>query len=289
LYLKAHYPLAYLTACINNFGGYYRTEIYVHEARRFGAQIEAPCINEGAYSCVLQETRLILGFNLVAGIEVILAEQILIERTQNGEFTNLANLLKRIYIPLEQLSILIRIGALRSFKQPRKALLWQAHFYHNKQLRPHQKLELFEVKQQTQQLPELEEHPLESTFEQFELLGFPLCDPFTLLLEPLPTSFVLVQDFSDHIAKEVLTFGYLVSIKQTKTNKGDTMCFGTFLDPSGDFLDTVHFPQINERYPFYGKGAYRITGKITEEFSYLTLEVSTLVKLPFAEDVRLAL
>ena len=67
------------------------------------------------------------------------------------------------------------------------------------------------------------------------------------------------------------------------------MCFGTFLDPSGDFLDTVHFPQINERYPFYGKGVYRITGKITEEFSYLTLEVSTLVKLPFAEDVRLAL
>ena len=289
LYLKAHYPLAYLTACINNFGGYYRTEIYVHEARRFGAQIEAPCINEGAYSCVLQEKRLILGFNLVAGIEVILAEQILIERTQNGEFTNLENLLKRIYIPLEQLSILIRIGALRSFKQPRKALLWQAHFYHNKQLRPHQKLELFEVKQQTQQLPELEEHPLESTFEQFELLGFPLCDPFTLLLEPLPTSFVLVQDFSDHIAKEVLTFGYLVSIKQTKTNKGDTMCFGTFLDPSGDFLDTVHFPQINERYPFYGKGVYRITGKITEEFSYLTLEVTTLLKLPFAEDVRLAL
>jgi DNA polymerase-3 subunit alpha len=289
LYLKAHYPLAYLTACINNFGGYYRTEIYVHEARRFGAQIEAPCINEGAYSCVLKEKRLILGFNLVAGIEVVLAEQILIERSQNGVFTSLENLLKRIYIPLEQLSILIRIGALRSFEQPRKALLWQAHFYHNKQLRPQPKQELFEVKQHTQHLPELEEHPLEITFEQFELLGFPLCDPFSLLAQPLPSFFILANDFPKYVNQHINTFGYLVSIKQTKTNKGDTMCFGTFLDPSGDFLDTVHFPQITALYPFYGKGVYRITGKITEEFSYFTLEVTTLEKLAFAEDVRLAL
>ncbi len=289
LYLKAHYPLAYLTACINNFGGYYRTEIYVHEARRFGAQIEAPCINEGAYSCVLKEKRLILGFNLVAGIEVVLAEQILMERTQNGVFASLENLLKRIYIPLEQLSILIRIGALRSFEQPRKALLWQAHFYHNKQLRPQPKQELFEVKQKKQYLPELEEHPLEITFEQFELLGFPLCDPFSLLAQPLPSSFISANDFPKYTHQYIHTFGYLVSIKQTKTSKGDTMCFGTFLDPSGDFLDTVHFPQITARYPFYGKGVYRITGKVTEEFSYFTLEVATLEKMAFAEDVRLAL
>lgn len=67
------------------------------------------------------------------------------------------------------------------------------------------------------------------------------------------------------------------------------MCFGTFLDPSGAFIDTVHFPQVIARYPFYGKGIYRITGKITEEFSYFTLEVNTMEKLPFAEDVRLAL
>ena len=50
LYLKAHYPLEYMTATINNFGGYYRTEIYVHEARRFGALIEAPSINEHTHS-----------------------------------------------------------------------------------------------------------------------------------------------------------------------------------------------------------------------------------------------
>ena len=36
LYLKAHHPVEYMAACINNFGGFYRTEFYVHEARRRG-------------------------------------------------------------------------------------------------------------------------------------------------------------------------------------------------------------------------------------------------------------
>ena len=287
LYLKAHYPLAYLTACINNFGGYYRTEIYVQEARRFGAHIEAPCINEGAYHCTLKGKRLLLGFNLVLGIEAALIEKLLLERAQNGMFLSLENLLKRIYIPLEQLSLLIRIDALRSLKQARKALLWQAYFYHNKAFKGLQKPALFEVGQKQQLLPELEEHPFEITFEQFELLGFPLCDPFLLLKEALHEPFVAAKDFSKYIGKKVCSYGYLVSIKHTKTSKGDTMNFGTFLDPNGDFLDTVHFPQVVVDYPFYGKGIYLIKGKVAEEFAYLTLEVLYLEKLPFMEDVRL--
>jgi DNA-directed DNA polymerase III PolC len=288
LYLKAHFPLAYLTACINNFGGYYRTEIYVHEARRFGAQIEAPCINEGAYVCTLKKHRLILGFNLVLGIEAALLEKILLERAQNGIFFSLENLLKRVAIPLEQLSLLIRINALRSLKQTRKTLLWQAYFYHNKSWKGRQKLELFDVGEKKQHIPELEEHPLEIIFEQFELLGFPLCDPFALLKEKIPTPFSCAKDFIQHNAKQVLSYGYLVSIKQTKTNKGEVMNFGTFLDPNGDFIDTVHFPQITRSYPFYGKGIYQIKGKVVVEYGYVTLEVSYLEKLPFKEDVRIA-
>ena len=45
LFLKVHFPLEYMCACINNFGGFYRTEFYVHEARMLGARIEAPCVN----------------------------------------------------------------------------------------------------------------------------------------------------------------------------------------------------------------------------------------------------
>ena len=37
LFLRAYYPLEYMVAVLNNGGGYYRPEYYVHEARMLGA------------------------------------------------------------------------------------------------------------------------------------------------------------------------------------------------------------------------------------------------------------
>lgn len=42
LFLKAYYPLEYMVATLNNGGGFYRTELYIHEARMHGAEIVAP-------------------------------------------------------------------------------------------------------------------------------------------------------------------------------------------------------------------------------------------------------
>jgi DNA polymerase III alpha subunit len=47
LYLKTHFPHEFHVAVINNFGGFYRTWVYVNEARRYGATIELPCVNSG--------------------------------------------------------------------------------------------------------------------------------------------------------------------------------------------------------------------------------------------------
>ena len=45
LFLKTYFPLEYMVAVLNNGGGFYKAEFYIHEARMLGAQIEAPCIN----------------------------------------------------------------------------------------------------------------------------------------------------------------------------------------------------------------------------------------------------
>lgn len=49
LYLKTYFPLEFMVAVINNFGGFYNTELYIHEARMCGARIEAPCVNKSRY------------------------------------------------------------------------------------------------------------------------------------------------------------------------------------------------------------------------------------------------
>jgi len=286
LYLKAYFPLEFMTAVINNFGGYYRTEVYVHEARKWGAEIEAPSINEGSYSCILKGKRLILGFNLVAGIEDELITKLFEERNKNGKFQDFEDLMKRFPIPLEQLAIIIRIGALRDFQEFRKELLWKAHFFHHHHQSKPTELELFEVKPVSFELPKLEENKFELIFDQMELLGFPLCNPFELLKDEIPKKHLKASEIKNCLGTIVETYAYLVSIKQSKTVQGQTMSFGTFLDIEGETLDTVHFPESLRKFPFVGKGIYYIKGFVSEEFGFYTLEVGQMKKLRFIEDVR---
>ena len=64
------------------------------------------------------------------------------------------------------------------------------------------------------------------------------------------------------------------------------MNFGTFIDVAGDTIDTVHFPEAVRKYPFMGKGIYRMKGRVTEEFGYYSLEVGQMEKLRLIDDVR---
>lgn len=285
LYLKAYYPLEYMTATINNFGGYYRTEIYVHEARNWGATILAPSLNVGSYECILSGKDLILGFILVSGIESKLILSVLAERKKYGVFLDFEDLVKRTYIPLEQLVLIIRIGGLRDFPESRKQLLWKAHLYHNRVKDKVPVPLLFEQERKTFELPSLTESTLELAFEQMELLGFPLCNPFELLAETIPLH-TRAKEIPQFIGLKINTYGYLVALKQSRTSKGETMFFGTFIDADGDIIDTVHFPETARKYPFYGKGIYQLIGVISEEFGYFTLEIGQMTKQAFMEDVR---
>jgi DNA polymerase-3 subunit alpha len=194
--------------------------------------------------------------------------------------------MKRFPIPLEQLSIIIRIGALRDFQESRKELLWKAHFFHHHHQSKPTELELFDVKTVSFALPKLEESKFELIFDQMELLGFPLCNPFELLKDKIPNNHLKASEIKNCLGTVIETYAYLVSIKQSKTAQGQTMSFGTFLDIDGETLDTVHFPESLRKSPFKGKGIYYLKGFISEEFGFYTLEVGRMEKLRFIEDVR---
>ena len=64
------------------------------------------------------------------------------------------------------------------------------------------------------------------------------------------------------------------------------MHFGTFLDVTGEFFDTVHFPNSLRNYGFKGPGVYLILGTITEDFGYPGMTVEKMAKLPLVKDPR---
>jgi DNA polymerase III alpha subunit len=106
------------------------------------------------------------------------------------------------------------------------------------------------------------------------------------LLKKAPEEHVLGSAIPKCLGSKIKTYGYLIALKQSKTSKGERMCFGTFIDREGSILDTVHFPELTRKYPFYGKGIYLLEGIVTEEFGYYTIEVGRMLKEAFIEDVR---
>ncbi|UTW61938.1 DNA polymerase III subunit alpha [bacterium SCSIO 12741] len=287
LFLKAYYPLEYMVATINNFGGFYRTELYVHEARMHGATIHAPCVNRGRYESHIEGTDIYLGFILLKSLESRMGHLIVHERTKNGAYQSLDDFIDRIPIGLEQLAILIKINAFRFTGRNKRELLWEAHMKIRKVVLEEQVVDLFRVEKISFQTPPLSGSELEDAFDEMEYIGFPLCNPFRLLQEDLPST-LQARELAQHIGKTVTVTGYLITSKNTTTSKGEQMHFGNFLDVRGDFIDTVHFPAIAAQYPFHGRGVYAITGKVTEEFDCLSIDVTRLEKLAIIEDPRYA-
>lgn len=287
LYLKTYYPLEYMVAVLNNGGGFYSAELYVHEARLLGAQIHAPCIHRSHYPSWIYGSDIYLGFHMLQGLESQVALRILHERKENGDFKSLEDFLRRVIIGMEQLDILIRIGAFRSLHTDKRALLWKAHYILAASKRaPSMQRSLFAVEPLRYELPQFESHALENAFDEIELLGFTLQSPFTLLQEPLPAEKLLARDLPQHEGKRITLYAYLVTYKNTTTLSGQRMQFGTFIDQEGAWIDTVHFPPVARAYPFRGKGVYEIHAKVVTEFGFPTLEVIRLQRLAYIADMR---
>ena len=290
LYLKAHYPLEYMVAVINNFGGFYSTEFYVHEARKLGGIVEAPCVQQGDYPTVIRGTIIYLGFVLLHGLDETVGVTIGRERQEGGPFHNLTDFIDRVSIGIEQLTLLIRIGAFRFTGIAKQTLLWEAHHMlkgHKQSAVPAASPSLFKgtVSSHDYKVPLLEQSPLERAFDEIELLGFPLADPFLLADEPMNQGTTAVE-MPEKLGHFVIGYGYLVTVKDTKTQKGDRMNFATFVDQNGDFLDSVHFPNIAAQFPFRGKGLYKVQGRVVEEFGFYSIEASALYKLAVIPDPR---
>lgn len=285
LFLKAYFPLEYMVACINNYGGFYRTEIYVHEARLHGATIEAPCVNTSQHGAVIHGNTITLGMEMIRELEEGTRSAVICAR-RDGPFVSLDDFLGRVRISLEQCVLLARIGALRFTGMEKKALLWQLHFRLGKTKTSEPALQLFAREPQKTELPLLEHHWLEDAYDALELIGFPLCNPFDMIAEE-PGETLMARQLPPHIGQTVSVVGYYVTVKPTRTAKGERMYFGNFLDREGQFIDTVHFPPVAARYPLSGWGMFHITGKVTEEFGAVQVEVTSLRRLALHADPRL--
>ena len=288
LYLKAYFPLEYMVAVLNNGGGFYSAETYIHEARMQGAKVHAPCVNRSSYETTIYGKEIYLGFQHLGGLESQVSARIMLEREQEGAFKSFDDFMDRVVIGIEQLDILVRIDAFRFTKIDKRTILWRAYYAVNHSPKKQNQRPMFKVDSRSFELPTFTIEEKEAAFDQIEILGFPLRNPFALLATA-PTNTNMAKHKIDYVNKQFEIIGYLVTVKSTTTVNEKRMQFGTFLDQEGHWIDTVHFPPVVARYPFRGRGIYKLRGKVSEEFGFLTLEVSYLERLAYMEDPRFAL
>lgn len=278
LYLKAHFPLHFITAVINNHGGFYPTEFYVHEARKLGAVVHPPCLIKSGYRSRLIGKDLYLGWDLVKGLRKQSVEQIVAFRAESNDRT-LKTVFSRLHLSDQQWLLLIRIGAFRNLARDQSELI-QYFLYHRQARTKHlQQPTLFHSELDAEmKLAISDPTMIETAREQMELFGFPLCNPFDLLKDP-PVSQLLACELPKLEGRIINILGYYVLRKPVTTIDGGHMCFATWLDQAGDYYDSVHFPVVLDGYPIEGKGCYRIVGKVLLEHGYPLLEARYLEKL----------
>jgi DNA-directed DNA polymerase III PolC len=285
LYLKAHFPLEFIVAVINNFGGFYRTWVYVHEAKRCGALIQPPCVNKSTYKTNIYGSEIYLGFIHIMSLEYNLAISIEEHRKTGGPFADLKDFVDRVNPGLEQVILLVRSGAFRFTGKKKTVLLWEAHMMMNRST-PEPMKPLFSSPVKSFSLPDLEQNRLDDAYDEIELLSFPVSMSWFDMLEAKFRGEIPAREMIRNVGKKVRMVGHLVTIKYIKTIKREWMNFGCFIDAEGDFFDTTHFPQSLKEYSFKGAGTYLILGKIVEEFGYPSIEVEKLAKLPIRKDRR---
>lgn len=282
LFLKAYFPLEYLTATLNNGGGFYRQELYIHEARMLGATIQYPCINKSGVICRIEGKSIYPGLQMISGLEENSIISVLTERKENGPFIDLYDCVKRVPLGIEQMRLLIRANCFAFSGKNKMDLLWEIHAL----LQPTKKRvlskDLFETKKPEWKIPTLTHNRYDQAYEEMEIFGFSFCSPFEMLKDEPPKG-VLARDLMAYNGKFVSVVAQLVTVKYSRTAKGDRMYFGTFIDREGRWVDTVHFPQSAALYPFTGKGCYHIFGKVVEEYDFICIEVHTLKRLPMVE------
>lgn len=285
LYLKVNFPVEFMTAVINNQGGFYRTEVYVHEARMSGGTIHNPCVNKSEYQTTLYGTDIYLGFMHIQSLESKIAHLIEENRNKKGDFNSLEDFINRIPIGIEGVKTLIFIDAFRFTGKTKNQLLVTASLLLNNFKPENRNLKLLQEPVKEYKLPKLERSIFEDAFDEIELLSFPVSCTVFDLLQTKHRGDVMAKDLVQYHKRQVRMLAYLISRKHVPTKKG-TMYFGTWIDHEGTYFDTAHFPDSLEKYPFQGGGCYLLLGNVEVDYHFPTITITKMAKMPFIPDPR---
>lgn len=126
-YLKAHYPIEFMTALFNSESDdVERIAFLIDEAKKHGVLVLPPDINESAVNFAPQGTSIRFGLQAIKNVGAAVVEAVIAERQANGLYSDLEDFLTRVKhkdINKKSIESLTKAGVFDSFKLERGKVL----------------------------------------------------------------------------------------------------------------------------------------------------------------------
>lgn len=263
-YMKANYPVAYMTAILTNESGdVEKISEIVSECKRMGIIVLPPDVNasEGGFSIIINEKNeeeIRFGLYTVKNLGVDISDAIITERKKGGPFTTFENFIRRINhknLNKKSLEALTMCGALDSLGERSEILanLESILEFHKHVVKDHalqnslfgDMPETAFVMKKTTPASQKERLTWEKELLGLFVSGFPL-DPWKEKIIARDMSITKVHTTVPD-GKEVSLAVIIEAIRITVTKKGDKMALLKLRDYEG-FIEVAVFPETYKRY-----------------------------------------
>lgn len=275
IHLRAHYPAEFMAAVLSNSGGFYYPAAYIEEARRMGLRILPPFVGKVQAHYQGRDGVVMVGLMAVKGLSEATAERIVAMRP----YADLGDFLARVRPDRDEAEALAACGALDRFGFNRPQLMWLI------QQRCSETGEgiLDGIAAREPAAPAVPDYPLsERLRREMETLEFTVtAHPLVLYRDVAKKEgAVEARHLKRHVGRQVLTIGWLVVDKRTRTVRGDYMKFLSLEDLTAAY-EAVLFPQAYDRFgsQIRGRGPYLICGRVVRDSGALSISAQELRNL----------
>ncbi|MEY8291225.1 DNA polymerase III subunit alpha [Carnobacteriaceae bacterium 52-44] len=247
-YIKANYPASFFAAIMKS-SNKEKIKSFVTESKQYDVMLVAPDINKSYSSFTIENGKIRFGLDVIKGVPRNFVQEIINERKNNGEYTDLIQFLSRMdekWLNKEQILPLIYSGAFDQLKDTRSSLIHALPSVVESVQMSHGNLELFEIFAPTiEQKAELSDE--EMMKQEFEATGFYFTSEPGEKYNDLRkgSKIKYLADISKDRYVEVLAA--VENIKTIQTKKGEPMSFVDVVDSSGKGNLTL-FPNVHRRF-----------------------------------------
>lgn len=282
-WLKAHYPAQFLSSVISNNHGFYATDVYIDEARRWGIRILAMGINTSTVKYHGKHNWIRPGFMHLRAISRDGIESLVEERSRRGEFKNMVDFVERTRVRHSDIEKLVLAGAFDGFGLTRPESLFLLDDI-AKTVRTTQ-TDLFsadQVSAASRRLhPGLTDYSLaEKCLDELRLLGFMLSANIldVLDLHPAANGAVPADRIHEYAGNRVKVFGWPITRRvHTVEKSGQPMLFLTLEDRT-ECMDVIFWP---DQYELFGDvltetGPFEVWGRVTEDYGTYCVEAERI-------------